>query len=148
MIINIIKKQLLGVFMTALLLLSIGGIAEAATVVTGPVGYVDFLYLINQHPDTTQANISLKAEQEAILQEFKNKSADLSDKDKQDLDRQLGQRLENKRKELLQVISAKVVAAANEVTKEKGLSIIIGKQDVVCGGIDVTADVLKKISGK
>jgi outer membrane protein len=40
------------------------------------------------------------------------------------------------------------VAAANEVAKEKGLSIVIGKREVVCGGVDITEDVLKKIGGK
>ena len=60
----------------------------------------------------------------------------------------VGQQLQQKRLELLKPISDKVVAAANEVAQEKGLSIVIGKNDVVCGGVDITADVLKKITGK
>ncbi|MDF2572401.1 MAG: periplasmic chaperone [Sporomusa sp.] len=87
------------------------------------------------------------AEQEAAKQEFESKAGQ-SDKEKQELDRQLGLRLEQKRLDLLQPISAKVVAAANEVAKEKGLSIVIGNKEVVCGGVDITADVLKKITGK
>jgi len=65
----------------------------------------------------------------------------------QDIVRQLDQHVEQKRQELLRPISVKVVAAANEVAGEKGLSIVIGKNEVVCGGVDITADVLKKITG-
>lgn len=71
----------------------------------------------------------------------------MSDQDKQKLDQQLGQQLRQKRMELLKPISNKVVAAANEVAQEKGLSIVIGKNEVICGGVDITEDVLKKITG-
>ena len=121
---------------------------QAAPAVAGNVGYVDFLYLINQHPDTPQANATLKAAEDAAKQEFATKSVGMSDQDKQKLDQQLGQQLQQKRLELLKPISDKVVAAANEVASEKGLSIVIGKNDVVCGGVDITADVLKKITGQ
>jgi outer membrane protein len=130
------------------LLLGAWGTAQVAPAAAGLMGYVDFLYLVNRHPDTALANAALKTEQEAAKQEFESKANGLSDKEKQELDRQLGLRLEQKRLDLLQPISAKVVAAANEVAKEKGLSIVIGNKEVVCGGVDITADVLKKITGK
>lgn len=142
------KKRMFSILLVLCLIGLAGGIAQAAPAAAGPVGYVDFIYLVNQHPDTVQANATLKTEQEAAKQEFASKATGLNDQDKLELDRQLGLRLEQKRQELLQSISVKVVAAANEVTREKGLAIIISKQDVVCGGVDVTADVLKKISGK
>lgn len=141
----IIKNRLFPALLALCLLLGGWSTAQAAT---GPVGYVDFIYLVNQHPDTAQANAALKAEQEAVKQEFEKKALDLSDQDKQVLDRQLVQRLEQKRLELVKPISVKVVAAANEVAREKGLSIVISKNEVICGGVDITADVLKKISGK
>lgn len=112
-------------------------------------GWLCQLYLPGRSaPGTAVANAVLKTEQEKAKQEFESKATGLSDKDKQELDQQLGQRVEQKRLELLQPISAKVVAAANEVAKEKGLPIVIGKNEVVCGGVDITADVLKKITGK
>ncbi|SEJ59473.1 periplasmic chaperone for outer membrane proteins Skp [Propionispira arboris] len=110
--------------------------------------YVDFIYLMNQHPDTVQANNVLKTEQEAAKQEFETKSVGMNDQDKQKLDQKLAQRIEQKRLELIKPISEKVVAATNAVAGEKGLSIVIGKNEVVCGGTDITADVLKKITGK
>lgn len=142
------KKQFFSLLLALCLFIAIGGTSQAAPIATGPVGYVDFTYLVNQHPDTMQANASLKAEQETIKQEFESKAVGLGDRERQELDQQLGLRLEQKRLELLNAISGKIVAAANEVVKEKGLSIIISKSEVVCGGIDVTADVLKKITKK
>jgi len=145
---NTIKKRFSSVVLALCLLLGAWGTAQASPVATSSVGYVDFIYLVDHHPDTVQANATLKAEQDAAKQEFESKASSLSDQDKQNLDRQLGQRLEQKRIDLVKPISAKVVSAANEVASEKGLSIVIGKNDVVCGGVDITADVLKKITGK
>ncbi|MDF2571310.1 MAG: hypothetical protein K0R55_2914 [Sporomusa sp.] len=45
-------------------------------------------------------------------------------------------------------ISEKVVTAAKEVAAAKELSIVISNREVVCGGVDITADVLKRITGK
>lgn len=140
------EKRLFPVILALCLLLGSWGTVQAAP--AGGVGYADFLALVNQHPDTVQANAVLKVEHEAVQKEFESKSAGLSDADKQNLDRQLGQRLEQKRLELVKPISLKVVAAANEVANEKGLSIVIGRNEVICGGVDITADVLKKITGK
>lgn len=122
--------------------------AQAASSASSPVGVVDFIYLIDHHPDAVQANEALKAEQEVVKKEFIDKSVGLNDTEKQNLDRQLGQRLEQKRQELLKPITNKVLAAAQEVATEKGLSIVIGKNEVICGGVDITADVLKKITGQ
>ena len=146
--INTMKKRLFPLILALGLFLGNLGAAEAASAAAGSVGYVDFLYVVDQHPDTAKANSALKAEQDVVKQEFETKAPGLSDQDKQKLDQQLGKRLEEKRIELLKPISAKVVTVANEVAGEKGLMIVIGKNEVICGGIDITADVLKKITGK
>jgi len=143
---NTIRKRVFPLIFSICLVWGAWGTVQAAPAAS--VGYVDFIQLIQQHPDTVQANAVLKAEQEALKKEFETKSAGLSEQEKRELDRQLRQRLAQKRLELVKPISAKVVAAANEVAKEKELSIVIGKNEVVCGGVDITADVLKKITGK
>jgi len=144
---KILRNKLFPVFFAVFLLL-IGGAAQAAPSAAGSIGYADFMYLINQHPDTLQANAQLQTEQAAAKQEYESKASGLNDKEKLELDRQLGSRLEKKRLELLKPISDKVAAAANEIMKEKGLTIIISKNDVIAGGVDITNDVLKKISGR
>ncbi|SMC96254.1 OmpH family outer membrane protein [Sporomusa malonica] len=122
--------------------------AAPAAPAASPVGCVDFIYLVDHHPDTAKANEALTAEQEAVRQEFAAKSVGLGDREKQDLDRQLGQRLEQKRLELLKPITDKIVAAVKEVADAKGLSVVVGKAVVVYGGVDITEDVLRKSTGK
>lgn len=143
------KKMYLVTLLTAIFVVMIFGAmpVQAASAVS-PVGVVDYLYLINQHPETVKANDALRSEQEAIKKEFSDKSAGLNDADKETLDRQLGQRLEQKRQELLKPIIEKINNAIKEVANNKGLSIVIGKQQVVYGGVDITEDVLRTITGK
>lgn len=140
------RKYIAAILMAVLITLV--GTSPSQAAPASPVGYLDFIYLVNNHPDTAKANEDLKAEQETAKKEFAEKSAGLGDQEKQALDRELGQRVEQKRLALLKSISDKIVAAANEVAKEKGLSIVISKREVVCGGVDITEDVLKKIARK
>lgn len=142
------KKMLISLLIALIASLSFGTYLAEAAPAGSTVGYVDFLYLVTQHPDAAKANEGMKAEQDALQKEFAAKSVNLGDKEKQELDRQLGQQLEKKRLELIKPISDKVVAAAADVAAVKGLSIVIGKNEVVCGGTDITAEVLQKITGK
>lgn len=129
----------------ACILINMAGIttvqAAAAT-----VGYVDFKYLVDQYPETTQADKTLKEEQAELKKEYTEKSADLNEADKKELDHQLGKQLEEKRQNLLKAIADKVVVAINKVAQEKGLSVVLGKQEVICGGVDITQDVKKSFS--
>ena len=131
-----------------IIVVAFGAVPAEAAPSAAHVGYVDFIYLVDHHPDTAKANEAMMAEQEAAKNEFAEKAVSLSETGKRELDRQLGQRLAQKRLELLKPIADKVVAAAKEVADAKGLSIVIGKREVVCGGVDITEDVLKKITGK
>ncbi|MEN6568091.1 MAG: OmpH family outer membrane protein [Veillonellales bacterium] len=140
-------KKILFVFMAIGILLCAMGTVQAAPT-DASVGYVDYLYLINHHPDTSSANEALKAERDQDKQQYDEKSAALSDPDKQALAKQLNQQVEQKRQELLKPIAEKINAAIKEVADEKGLSIVISKNNVIYGGVDITADVLQKIGGK
>jgi outer membrane protein len=89
--INTTKRSLILVLI-GLLLLGVAGIAVAQTVSAqavpfSTVGLVDFIYLVNQHPDTAKANEILKTEQEKAHQEYIAKSAGMSETDKKELDR-------------------------------------------------------------
>ena len=135
-------------FLAMVLCLGLTGVAAAAPADNFPVGIVDFMFLINNHPDTAAANAALKAEQEQIRKEFETKSAGMNDKDKLALDRQLGQRIEQKRQELLKPIVDGINAAMTAVAAEKGLAMVVHKNSVALGGQDITAAVLAKLSGK
>ena len=142
------RNKVFLVFMAVSLLLGAMGTVQAAPASASSVGVVDYLYLINHHPDTPKANEALKVEQEQDKQQFTEKSATLSDQEKQALSRQLGQQIEQKRRELLKPIAENINAAIKEIADEKGLSIVVGKGSVIYGGTDITEDVLNKINGK
>ncbi|MDR3591202.1 MAG: OmpH family outer membrane protein [Negativicutes bacterium] len=147
----VVRKTITAMLLAALILFGAMGAGTAqAAVPTAPptVGLVDFPLLINQHPDTQKANETLKAETEAAKKEFEAKSAGLGDKEKQDLNLQLMRQVEQKRQELLRPIADKINAAVREVAEAKGMAIVVQKGVAVYGGLDITDDVLKKISGK
>ena len=141
-------KRVLPFLLAIVLGIGMIGVASAAPADHFPVGVVDYLYLVNNHPNTAAANAALKTEQEQIRKEFETKSAGMSDKDKQVLDRQLGQQLEQKRQELLKPIVDSINMAMKAVAAEKGLAMVVFKNSVALGGQDITADVLAKLSGK
>ena len=113
-----------------------------------PIGVIDYGYVLNNHPDTARANEILKNEQEMARKEFTAKAAGMNDADKQALDIQLGQRVELKRQELLKPIAESIGAAMKAVADAKGLAMVVYKNGVALGGIEITEDVLKKITGK
>lgn len=143
------KKTFFAAVLMALFIALASGTAKVeAAQAALPVGVVDYLYLINNHPDTPKANEALKAEQEAVKKEFDAKAAGWSDKEKLELDRQLGQRVEQKRQELLKPITESINAAMKAVAETKGLGIVLHKNTVALGGQDITEEVFKKINGK
>ncbi|MBP2637124.1 MAG: periplasmic chaperone [Firmicutes bacterium] len=144
------KKKIYSTFLMICLFTVVfgAGLVQAAPAPAAAVGYVDFLYLINNHPDTPKANEELKAVREQLKKEFETKSAGLSDQQKRELDLQLGQQVEQKRQELLKPITEKIAATIKTVRGEKGLSIVLARNIVVDGGEDITPDVLKKLTGK
>lgn len=121
---------------------------NAAKGQTPLVGIVDYTYLIEHHPDTPKANQALQAEQELARKEYAEKSVVLNEKGKQDLERFLNQRVEEKRRELLKPILETINAVIKEVADTKGLAVVMYKNSVAYGGVDITQEVAKKLGGK
>ena len=141
-------KRVLPLLMAIVLSLGVTAVASAAPAENFPVGIIDFLYLINNHPDAAAANAALQAENDQIRKEFETKSVGMNDKDKQALDQQLGQKREQKRQELLKPIAESISAAMKAVAADKGLAMVVHKNSVALGGQDITADVLAKLTKK
>lgn len=120
----------------------------AAAPAAPSAGVVDYSYLISTNPATAKANEALKQEQEKAQKEYKEKSGALDDKGKQDLERQLTQRMEQKRAELVKPILDKINATIKGVADAKGLTIVVNKNAVCYGGVDITKEVSGKITGK
>lgn len=112
------------------------------------IGIVDYIYLIDHHPDTAKANEALKAERDAAQKEYNEKSIVLNDKGKQALQNELNQKVEQKRLELLKPITEKVNAAIKEVAQSKKLIAVAYKNTFVYGGVDITQEVAAKLGEK
>jgi outer membrane protein len=115
---------------------------------SSPVGVVNYQLLLQQHPDTAQAQEAYNADIKQAQDDFNTKSAGMNDQDKKALYQQIQQDLQKKQQELLNPIRDKVNAAIKEVADAKGLSVVVDKSVTIYGGQDITSDVLKKITGK
>ncbi len=142
------RSKIFPVLLAIGLLLMAMGTVQAAPAASSPVGIVDYLYLVNHHPDTAKANEALLAEMDKDKKDFADKSATLGDAGKQALDKQLGQQVEQKRQELLKPITEQIDGAIKYVADSKGLSVVVAKNTVIYGGVDITEDVLKRLGGK
>ncbi|KAA5397393.1 OmpH family outer membrane protein, partial [Phocaeicola dorei] len=62
---------------------------------------------------------------------------------------QLQERLSNKEKELMDPVLKKIETTIKKVADKKGLSVVVDKNTVVYGGLDITDEVSKALqSGK
>ena len=80
--------------------------------------------------------------------EFEEKSANMSDQEKNDYYQQTQERLQQKNQELMEPIQQSIEDAVKKVSETKGLSVVLEKSTVVYGGQDITQDVINKINKK
>ncbi len=151
------KKQVKIVSLTIALFFMLGvvgvalsqtGTSVASAGASSNIGVVNYQVLISQHPDMAKAQESMQAEVEQAKKDFDAKSATMNDKEKQDYYTQIQQRLSLKQQELTGPVFDKVEAAIKAVADAKGLSVVMDKSNVVYGGLDITDEVGKKITGK
>ena len=127
----------------ALALTQSGGIASAAG--SSSVGVVDREEVLTQHPQSASLDEQMRTAITEVQKDFEEKSAGMSDQEKQDYYRQCQQRLQQKQAELLDPIVKSVDDAIKQTADAKGLSVVIEKAAVVYGGQDITQDVIKKL---
>lgn len=131
--------------MLSVIVIAQPSVTYAASVTSSPIGVVNYKLLIDQHPDTVQANATYQAAIKQAQDDFNTKSANMNDNEKKALYQQLQQGIHQKQLELLGAIRDKVNAAVKAVADAKGLTIVVDKSDTVYGGQDITDEVMKKI---
>ncbi len=135
----------IAIFMLSVIVIAQPSVTYAASVTSSPIGVVNYKLLIDQHPDTVQANATYQAAIKQAQDDFNTKSANMNDNEKKALYQQLQQGIHQKQLELLGAIRDKVNAAVKAVADAKGLTIVVDKSDTVYGGQDITDEVMKKI---
>lgn len=119
------------------------GVASAAS--SSNVGVVDYRQFTTLKIYTDAEAEMQKAVQQA-QQEFNEKSANMSDPEKQAYYQQTMERLQQQNTDLMEPVQKQVEDAVKAIAEAKGLSVVLNKDTVVYGGTDITQDVIKKLS--
>lgn len=122
------------------------GIASAAG--TASVGVVDRDQVMSQHPDTQNVDAQMRAAITEVQKDFEEKSAGMSEQERQDYYRQCQLRLQQKQQELIEPLIKSIDDAVKKTADAKGLSVVVEKSIVVYGGQDITHDVISRLGKK
>ena len=105
------------------------------------IGVVNYQMLLAQSPDIAGVQDAMKQEVATQQKNFDEKSKDMNDTEKQ--------RYYQQEKELMEPVFQKIEAAIKKVADKKGLAVVVEKNTVVYGGLDITDEVAKTLqSGK
>jgi outer membrane protein len=112
------------------------------------IGYVDMGRALDAHPGKARAESALRDYAQAQIAEAQMKMRDLTAAQRQDLQRQVNAEIMKRRADLLGGLENDIRAAVQRVAKQQGVSIVMTREVVLYGGIDLTGQVIKVISGK
>lgn len=119
------------------------GVASAAA--SSNVGVVDYRQFTTLKIYADAEAEMQKAVQQA-QQDFNDKSANMSDQEKQAYYQQTMERLQQQNTDLMEPVQKQVEDAVKAIAEAKGLTVVLNKDTVVYGGTDITQDVIKKLS--
>lgn len=110
------------------------------------IGVVDMKNVLTPDSDLVKkAQSDLEAYSQDLSKEFQEKSASLDDQGKAKLDAELRQKMTQKQQETQDAINKQISDAAKSVGDAKGLSVVLSKDTVLYGGVDITDQVAKKL---
>jgi outer membrane protein len=112
------------------------------------IGYVDMPRALDAHPGKASAEAALRDYAQAQVADAQQKMKSMSAAQKQDLQRQVDQQIFKKRAELLGGLDKDIRAAVEKVAKQQGISVVLSRDVVLYGGVDLTDQVIKAIGGK
>ena len=130
----------LGCFALTLTQSGVNSVASAASSESA-IGVVNYQMLLSQVPDLQNVQTSMKQEIDNAQKDFDEKSKTMNDTEKQRYYQQLQERLSNKEKELMDPVLKKIETTIKKVADKKGLSVVVDKNTVVYGGLDITDEV-------
>lgn len=114
-------------------------LAAAVGVGASSVGYVDFEFLFNAHPEYDSRNAELQAYAEEITEEFQSAAAELeSENEMESLAADFEQRLDQTADELRRTLIASVQEFIAQVADEQGVSVVLPDTTILYGGVDLT----------
>ncbi len=112
------------------------------------IGYVDMQRALDAHPGKASAEAALRDYAQAQIADAQAKMKSMTAAQRQDLQRQVDQDIFKKRAELLGGLDKDIRDAIQKVAKQQGVSIVLSREVVLYGGVDLTDQVVKAVSGK
>lgn len=135
----------IGCFALSLTQSGFGSVAQAAASESA-IGVINYQQVLSQAPDLQKVRETMQNEIQAAQKDFDEKTKGMNDQEKQRYYDQTRERLANREKELMDPVIAKIEAAIKKIADKKGLSVVVDKQTVVYGGVDVTDEVAKAVA--
>lgn len=136
------KRKIILTSGLAVMLFAFAGCANQP-VAENPVVTVDYQLVIEKHPAMKSAQDNIKAEYEKIRNDVKDTEG-LEPQEKQKKIMELQKHLDEFGKAQTEPIKESVDTSIDSVMKEKGAKVVVVKQAVLRGGVDITKDVLIK----
>ena len=136
-------------------------LASTVMAASSSLGYIDMQKVFKQYKEATKAQKELEKKQKKFKDEFEKSQKKLLEAEKKgkkqsELTRMkadMEKKLESKQKELMQYNQAlsqelqkNILAASSKIAKKLALDLIIDKQAVIVGGMNVTDMVLTELN--
>lgn len=141
--VKIFSFALAGIFIASvagMAVVSMGDIANATP--TSDIGVVDQRQVIsNNGTMALDYQKKLKAMADEMQKDFDEKSAGMSDAEKERLFADMQQQFNQKRLSIEKEAEDQVTNAVKSVASKRGLSLVVDKAAVIYGGTDITKDV-------
>lgn len=112
------------------------------------IGFVDMQRALDAHPRKAASERALQEFFQAKQREFNQRTKGLTAEQRQLLDRELQQQVIEKRQELLGGLEKELRTAVEDVGRAEGVSVVLERAVVLFGGVDLTEQVIKKVTGK
>ena len=129
-----LKKQL-----ASLPVVGMMSMIAASSAFAAGVGYVNFDTLVQSHKDFPKVSAQMQSAIKNANQEFAKKAPTLkTDKEKQELGRQLAQNLSKLENSLIVPIEKDVVNKVEQVRKDKNLDCIVAQGAIIAGANNAT----------
>ena len=112
------------------------------------IGYVDMTRAVDAHPRKASAENALRDYAQSQIADAQQRMKTMTAPQRDDLQRQVNQQILKKRAELIGGLEKDIRSAIDKVAKQQGVSIVLNREVVLYGGVDLTDLVIKEIGGK
>jgi outer membrane protein len=112
------------------------------------IGYVDMARAVDAHPRKASAESALKDYAQSQIADAQQRMKTMTQPQRDDLQRQVNREILKKRSELIGGLEKDIRSAIDKVAKHQGVSIVLSREVVLYGGVDLTDLVIKEIGGK